>query len=108
MSKSDRIDRLRLPVITSRVDGEHRDYFLQADFPLLIRPNPLNPVLDNLRVDHPGPMDGSFESARQVESLQRIARFRPSADGNNPYMHLLYRQRFTHGPCDLQLRASSA
>jgi hypothetical protein len=32
--------------------------------------------LDNLRVaDHPGPMDGSVESARQVESLQRIARF---------------------------------
>ena len=72
-------DSVRVRRDPSRIDVKRGDHFRQADFALLIRPNPLNPVLDNLRVvDHPGPMDGSFELARQVESLQRIARFSSS------------------------------
>jgi hypothetical protein len=68
----------RFLLVSSPIRSD-RDHFPQADFPLLIRPNPLNPVLDNLRVgDHHGPIDGSIESARQVESLQRIARFSSS------------------------------
>jgi len=50
----------RLLLVSPSIGSNHH-HFVQAD---LIRV-----------ADHPGLMDGSVESARQVESLQRIARF---------------------------------